>query len=402
LTDRFGHRRARGGSARRRSASLRGLRLVLASLVLYPLVLGPEVALAMTARVRVLLVEEERGSLVIVTKAGKRIELSRAENGLRVNGGTTRRTWSSQGDGPFRVLSGSGQSRTFRVRGKLHVRGSGKGLAVVNEVPLETYLEGTLGAEMYTTWNDHALRAQAVASRTYVVHQMQANGHKPYDVRADVNSQVYRGLDAETESVSRAVSATRGEVLTHSGRPVLAAFHSASGGRTASAEEVWGESVPYLGTIEVENEDESPDTYWRAAASPRTLGRVASALGHSIGDVYSARITRKSDSGRVLELELRGDAGRARVGGRSLRETLGNDILKSTLFEVRNGDAGVVFVGSGRGHRGGMSQWAAQAMAQRGASYREILRTFYPGTRIQRAKDLQIIRTAPVAAGARH
>jgi stage II sporulation protein D len=192
--------------------------------------------------------------------------------------------------------------------------------------------------------------------------------------------QVYGGVDAEIPEVVAAVSATRGAFLTYRRKPILAAYHSASGGRTASAEEVWGESLPYLVSMNVEGEEESPDTYWRAAISRTKLGRALALIGIQIETVRDARVVERSRSGRALQVQIRGDTGSHTLEGRALRVALGETVIRSTLFEITADQDGFVFVGSGYGHGVGMSQWGAQAMALRGSTYREILDAFYPGT----------------------
>jgi stage II sporulation protein D len=282
------------------------------------------------------------------------------------------------------------------VRGALEVIAPAAGrLAVVNEVPLESYLAGTLGREMYGSWSAAALRAQAVASRTYALERIRARRDEPWHLRADTRSQVYGGVAAESASVTQAVEATNGEVLTHRGRPILAVFHSSSGGRTASAKEVWGEAREYLVSIAVDDEWESPDTYWRATVSGTTLGRAVAAAGRDVGVIQRAEVIERTGSGRVARVRLRGERGQLTRSGRDLRSALGEGTLRSTLFEIRELDGSFVFVGSGRGHGVGMSQWGARAMAQRGIDYREILETFYPGA------SLRSLAPAPVVSSAR-
>ena len=347
-------------------------------------------------RVRVSLFEQ-RGRVRVIPASGRETAIEPKGDGLQILRGPRVSRWSSRGTGPFRVV---GSSNELRVRGVVHVLRTQEGLEVINEVPLESYVAGTLGAEMYSRWESAALEAQAVAIRSYTLHQMNRQADARFDVRADVRSQVYGGLASESAPVRDATHRTRGEVLLYSGRPILAAFHSASGGRTASAEEVWGESVPYLPSVEIEGEDDSPDTYWRASIRPGTLGRAAASLGHAIGDVDRARVVERSRSGRALVVELRGERGKARVRGRDLRSALGPGTLKSTRFEIREAHSGVVFVGSGSGHGVGMSQWAAQAMALSGSSYREILSNFYPGTRLGHVRELDSIRLPEVSSAA--
>jgi stage II sporulation protein D len=178
------------------------------------------------------------------------------------------------------------------------------------------------------------------------------------------------------------VRATRGEYLAYRSAPILAVFHSSSGGRTAAADEVWGEALPYLVSVPVENEEDSPDTYWRASVSGTTLGRALAPAGIEVGAVREIRVIERTPSGRAARLQVRGKKGSAVIEARALRTALGAAVIRSTLFEIKPSDDGFLIVGSGHGHGVGMSQWGAQAMAQGGSRYRKILATFYPGTRV--------------------
>ena len=271
------------------------------------------------------------------------------------------------------------------VRGSLVVQRTESGLRVVNGVPLEDYVAGTLGSEIYPSWDAETLKAQAVVARTYALHKKARRAGEAFDVRASAADQVYGGVVAETPAVRAAVRGTRREVLVYRGEPILAAFHSSSGGQTASAEEVWGRAVPYLVSRPVPHEEDSPDTYWRASVSGTTLGRALAPLDLRLGAVRQVRVEGRSASGRALRVQLQGTEGSESLEARALRSALGRSVIRSTLFEVRNAEDGFIFVGSGHGHGVGMSQWGAQAMATHGASYREILEWFYPGTQLVRS-----------------
>ncbi|HKA16242.1 MAG TPA: SpoIID/LytB domain-containing protein [Myxococcota bacterium] len=318
------------------------------------------------------LLYETRGETRI---AGVRIAPEGA--GLRVDGRRVGSRWEAPGPGPHRA---GGQW----VRGTVSVEREGSGLRVINRVPLETYVAGTLGSEMYSRWDANALRAQAVVTRTYALYQREHSGAQGYDLEAGTAKQVYGGVGAESESIERAVADTRSEVLTWNGDPILAAFHSAAGGRTASAEEVWGAPLPYLRSVDVEGEDESPDTYWRVRMPRGQLGSALAPLGLRLGAVRDIHVEERTASGRAARVALSGSGGSGTITGRQLRSALGDEVIRSTLFEIREAGDDVVIVGSGHGHGVGMSQWGAQAMAERGADYREILAAFYPGTRLER------------------
>lgn len=332
---------------------------------------------------------------VQITDTGSGDVVARIEavpgEGLRVNGGPTVSSWRSRSsDRPFEVRGS--KSQRVQVRGRVEVlalfgveAARLSGLAVVNEVPLERYLAGTLGREMYGSWGEGALRAQAVASRTYAIHQLRENRERPWHVSAGTRSQVYGGVAGESDPVEAALDATRGEILVYDDRPILAAFHSSSGGQTASAEEVWGESRDYLVSVPVDDEWDSPDAYWRARVTRGTLGRSLAQAGSDIGLVTAVKVSGRTRSGRVARVALVGERGEVTWSGRQLRSALGESKLKSTLFEVREDEEGFVFVGSGSGHGVGMSQWGARAMSRRGDDYRKILNTFYPGARVTRA-----------------
>ena len=316
------------------------------------------------------LLEESSGPVWL---GGARVEVAGA--GLEVDGVPVGEAWWPEG--PDSQHLGS-----LEFWGRVGVRRSEHGLWVLNHVPLEHYVLGTLAGEVFEGWHPEMLKAQAVAIRSFALHRRQRRRLQAYDVSAGTQDQVYLGVAAQSEKLEEAVRATQGEILVHAGLPILAAFHSASGGRTASAEEVWGSALPYLVSVEVRDEEESPDTYWRARFPGPTLGRALGAVGIDTGRIREVRVTERSQSGRVVALWVSGDEGSGTVSGRALRSQLGDSVLRSTLFEVHRAGNDILFVGSGHGHGVGMSQWGGQAMADRGASYREILDVFYPGTEL--------------------
>ena len=296
--------------------------------------------------------------------------------GLLVDGREEASGWMPRGLGPWRV-----GSRT--VRGQIAVMAEEGRIQVLNRIGLEDYVASTVGGEMSSSWPSEALRAQAVAARTYVLHEAGRRRSAAWDVRATEMSQVYRGVDAETKETRSATRATAGQVLTFEGTPILAVFHSTAGGRTATAGEVWGEDLPYLRVVEVEDEDDAPHTYWRTAFDRKAMRGILDSAGVSVGQLEKISIEGRTASGRVERLIVRGSSGKAEIKGRQLKALLSAMGLRSTLFEIRESPTGFAFVGSGHGHGVGMSQWGARAMARHGASYKRILKRFYPGARLE-------------------
>ena len=123
---------------------------------------------------------------------------------------------------------------------------SSSGITVINDLNLEDYVASVVGKEMYPIWPLEALKAQAVAARSYAVFQQQHPKYQRFDVLSTTTSQVYAGLDGEANTTQAAAQATAGQVLTYQGKVIESVFHSASGGHTENSEDVWMRAVPYL------------------------------------------------------------------------------------------------------------------------------------------------------------
>ncbi|MEX2208055.1 MAG: SpoIID/LytB domain-containing protein [Myxococcota bacterium] len=263
--------------------------------------------------------------------------------------------------------------------GKLRLlpRPSG-GFDVVNVVPLEAYVASSVASETPASWPKEALRAQAVVARSYALHERARRANEPFDLEGSVISQRY-AVGAVRESARSAARSTSGQVLVHGGRPILAAFHSSSGGATASAAEVWGEDITYLHSVS-SPDDAAPDYFWSYEIALPDLAAALREAGYAPGRVGDVRITERSASGRVLVLQV----GALELAGRDLREVLGGRALRSAKFDARIEGERVRFLGSGSGHGVGLCQWGASELARRGRSYRQILAHYYPGTNLRR------------------
>lgn len=364
-----------------------------AGVVLALAMVAPAAAPAEAPRVRVRLLHS--GAPVTVTTGSVQQTVAPHASGLRVDGRVASGRLRLPPPGPHRLAG-------RRYRGAIEFIRVGRGLDVVNEIPLEAYVAATLLGEVSPSWGQQALRAQAVASRTYALHRRARAGDKPWHLEADTSAQVYLGIEGEAPWAWQATDATRGEYLAWRGEPILAAFHGTAGGRTASAAEVWGRTLPYLVSVEVPGEEASPDSRWRAWVSRGELEKIAAAMGRPVGSLAEVRVLAETPSGRVAEVALVGSDGQTRVSGRALRRALGATRLRSTRFRVRPEPTGFVFLGSGYGHGVGMSQWGARVLARRGVPYRRILAHFYPGTELRQLSALApaAFPAAP-AAGAR-
>jgi stage II sporulation protein D len=131
-------------------------------------------------------------------------------------------------------------------RGEVRLASGSDGFTVINILNLEDYVASVIGKEMYPTWPQEALKAQAVAARSYAIYQQQHPKYKQFDVLSTTTSQVYAGLDGEANTTQMATQATAGQVLTYQGKVIESVFHAASGGHTENSEDVWLRVVPYL------------------------------------------------------------------------------------------------------------------------------------------------------------
>ncbi len=252
----------------------------------------------------------------------------------------------------------------------------------IQTLPLERYVEGAVAGEVYADWPAEALKAQAVVARTYAMHQRELRRAQRYDLESTVISQRYLASRAP-RGVRRAVSATRGEYLSFDNGPILAVFHASSGGRTAASEEVWSQALPYLRSVE-SPDDSAPDYFWSYEIASADLVAALRRAGLAVSEEGRIGRLQRSPSGRVASLEIGG----ARVSGRQLREILGGRALRSALFDVRESDDAVRFLGSGAGHGVGLCQWGSRELALRHQDYREILAHYYPGTVLRRLHDV--------------
>lgn len=276
----------------------------------------------------------------------------------------------------------------------LRRRSDGTGLEAINHVPLESYLLGVVGAEMYSYWEPEALKAQAVAARTYCLYIKNRRGrHRHWDVSATQANQMYRGIAAETKTVQQAVEATDGEVLVceQDGREeIFCTFYSSScGGHTENAINIFGETVGPLIGVKCEfcaNIARRRDFHWKPVTmtipqiSEKLTAKYASL--EKLDGIVKIEVTEKGYLDRITRVKLIGKNGKTdTVRGEDLRLSLdpSGRKLKSTLFRMKTKGQTVMFSdGRGFGHGVGLCQCGAQGLARLGADYRTILKYYFP------------------------
>ena len=269
----------------------------------------------------------------------------------------------------------SWQGRPYR--GALRFVAVGTGFEVINVVDLESYLRGVVAAEIPASWPLEALKAQAVAARTYTLASLQSG--EDYDVCATIECQKYGGAAAEHSRSDAAILATTGVVLTYQGTFAKTYYHADSGGVLASSAEVWDEPEPYL-VAQQDVPGTSPHRHWQKQLNGGDIQNSLAELGVDIGAVQALSITAYSESGRVSSAEVTGTSGSTTLSGPSLTKLLRTWGLKSTRFSMTGA---LSAQGDGWGHGVGMSQYGANALAAANYDYSQILAFYYPTTDLQ-------------------
>lgn len=336
-------------------------------------------------RVRVRLVAASARSKVRLTGAGAWKLL--ADEGRRVldSGTDLSREVALRGgkiEGPLRLRAAGGIAVDGRAYpGQLLMVPDEGGVALLNETDLESYLPGVLAGELGSGYPSAALRAQAIAARTYALARVRKAPDAAWHLADDTSSQVYRGrVGRDDAALLAAVSDTTGLVLRWDGKLLSTWYHSTCGGHTAAARDVFGEAdVPPFAGVPCPFCEDSPRFRYRVRI-PRD--EVATALGLPAPPTAVA-IEGRTPDGRARALRFA--PGDRRVSALDVRSRLGPERLPSTLIESVVADGkDLVFTGRGFGHGVGLCQWGAVGMARRGAGPADILAQYYPGAAISR------------------
>ena len=244
--------------------------------------------------------------------------------------------------------SGALNAAGAAYRGTLTVVHETAGLSAINTLPLESYLRGVVPLEMPSSWSLEALKAQAVAARTYAVR---AIGGGLFDLYSDTRSQAYGGAGRETAATNAAVSGSAGVIATYSGQPIAAFYFSTSGGHTENIENVWSTAAqPYLKGVADPYDAISPYHTWPDNPLRKTAANVSAALGSGdrpAGQLQALYVVKRGVSRRVVHALALSDAGATRLSGDTVRTRLG---LRSTWFDARSmsispGDGGSITAG---------------------------------------------------------
>ncbi len=256
---------------------------------------------------------------------------------------------------------------------------------IIKEIPFEEYIKGVVAGEMPATFELEALKAQAVASRSYAMYQMAATKDKDYDVVNTTANQVYltdeqlknnwkEDYPKKINKIKTAIAETSGEYLTYNGEIVNAMFFSTSVGATENSEEVFVSALPYLRSVDSTWDKESPvyiDTY------TFTLEDFYKKLNLPFKQTLKIEVTEKTSTGRTKALKINDQE----MKGRDVATKLS---LRSNYFDIVQNQNNITITTKGFGHGVGMSQYGANGMAKEGYKYDQILKHYYKNTEIKK------------------
>ena len=252
-------------------------------------------------------------------------------------------------------------------------------------IPFEKYIKGVVAGEMPATFELEALKAQAVASRSYAMYQMTATKDKEYDVLNTTANQVYltdeqlktnwkQNYQEKINKINKAIQETSGEYLTYNNQIVNAMFFSTSVGKTENSEEVFVSKLPYLRSVDSKWDEASPvfnDTY------TFDLKDFYTKLNLPYNEKLNIEITQKTSTGRIKKLKINNQE----LNGRDLATKLS---LRSNYFTITQNNEKITITTKGFGHGVGMSQYGANGMAKEGYKYDQILKHYYQNTEIKK------------------
>jgi SpoIID/LytB domain protein len=271
---------------------------------------------------------------------------------------------------------------------------AGGGIQIVNTVDDASYVSSVLASEISPSWHPQALKAQAMAIRTYALRRVQRYASRDFDVTDDTSNQVYKGIGiVQYPAFADAARTTAGMVVLFDGAPADVWYHSACGGHTASSQEITGVAAPpYLGGIVDADAgghaycSASPYFRWRNQIDAASVARL-----FALASVDAVSIDQRWPDGRAKSMHAAASGAQsadldARVFYTRAGDLLGYKVIPSTLFGVAPGTGGAfVFTGNGVGHGVGMCQWGARGRADAGQTAAQIIAAYYPGTIISTA-----------------
>jgi len=310
----------------------------------------------------------------------------------------------SYGQGYFWQGSGNRQ-----YRGNMIIKGEGAEFTLINQVELTPYLISVVPSEIYASWPVEALKAQAIAARSYTLSNLGRHSSDGYDLCSSVHCAAYNGIMSEHPRTTEAVLSTQGESAVFEGKIIEAVFSSNSGGFTERSDQIWSADLPYLrGANQMKTDKynfplspdelqqwlvDSPESYSKdfASSNYRWQLRVPAEVieyRSGLNKITKIKVNQRAQGGTITSLSLQSEQDEKSYSVSRIRRVLGG--LKSSRFYFdshfdQNGYLKELYIyGSGWGHNLGLDQSASAGMGAAGWNYQEIIKHFYPGVEIKK------------------
>lgn len=290
---------------------------------------------------------------------------------------------------------------------------SGEGILMVNDIPsqghltllpdgpqrvvavvslsMEQYLIGVMQGEVGENWPPEALKAQAIAARSYAMAVMRERRHSSYDVATTTRDQVYTAKIRIPTPIQAAVLDTQGQVLRYKGRTLRSYYHSCCGGEGEAFDAVWqdlapGKTKPDFPPAVAHDPycRKSPNRKWELKLSEAEFVQSLRTRSPKLASAAQV-IPQMAPNGRVTRVTLAEAGAPTQISGNQFRKALGYEAVKSTWFKIQRRGHTVTLTGRGYGHGVGLCQWGAKGMAEKGKTADAILQFYYPGTSITTA-----------------
>lgn len=283
-------------------------------------------------------------------------------------------------------------------------------ISIINEVNIEDYLKGVVPYEIGNLSLDkvEAVKAQAIAARTYAIRKMMYRRNNYFDLHSDIRDQVYKGIKEHSDVTDMACEATRGLILTYKHKPIDAKYSSTCGGITADARELWTDKkITYLTpVVDAKSHfifkgesfcSKSRYSNWEIQYSKvdffrlikENLIHLTGKQENEIGEIKNIKIVKRGASRRVIEVIVYTNRGKYSITKNNIRLLMKNSqnpgkSLLSTYFTIKQSNNDILLKGKGYGHGVGMCQYGAMGMASIGYGFREILKHYYHGVRLEK------------------
>lgn len=275
------------------------------------------------------------------------------------------------------------KNKTYQKTDNITVRVKRENKNTIEKIPLEKYLIGVLAGEMPVSYDIEALKAQAVAARTYTINKIEQNKTKEYDVVDTTNDQVYKDeqqlkeiwkekYNENTKKLKQAIKETNGEYLTYEGKPIHAFFFSTSSGTTENCKDVFGESLPYLVSVSSTWDENSPSYQGELKLTKEEFCQKLEINCNEIKINIERNETNSIKNITINNKTIKGTDFRFKLG------------LKSTNLEIEQANNNIIIKTKGYGHGVGMSQYGAKELANNGYKYDEILKHYYQGVEFKK------------------